>query len=160
MLGFQSCNTVNDDRIPSFPVSINLASPDVWTVYGVSGYGSYRTFIKPLRVPSNFPYTEKTYTGYGGVLLVCGVNQFTNEAGVPLAYDLACPVEVKPDVRVKMEAEGLTAVAVCPQCGSKFDVIEGSGGPIKDSGPAFSEKLGLRRYECSPGIYGGYYIRN
>lgn len=153
-----SCNTVDDNRIPSVPVNINLASADMWVTYGVAGYGEYRLFIRDLREPRNFPYTDRTDTGYGGVLLISGVNPYTLEAGVPLAYDLSCPVECKPDVRISMQSDGLMPVAVCPGCGSHYDVVELGGSPT--SGPALSRKLGMRRYECREGGYGGYLIVN
>lgn len=153
-----SCTTIDDDRIPSMPVSINLSTPDMWTTYGVAGYGEYRYFILPLREPRNFPFTDKTATGYGGVLLVSGVNPYTFEAGVPLAYDLSCPVECRPDIRVAMQPDGLTSDAVCPDCGSHYDVLELGGSPTE--GPAKSRKLGLRRYDCRSTGYGGYLIVN
>lgn len=153
-----SCNTIDDDRIPSMPVNINLSTPDLWVTYGVQGYGSYRYFIAALRQPRNFPFTNNTTTGYGGVLLVSGVNPFTQDAGVPMAYDLSCPVECKPDVRVEMQNDDGFEIAVCPVCGSHYDVIERGGSPI--SGPAASRRLGLRRYECRESAYGGYLIVN
>lgn len=153
-----SCNTVDDERIPSMPVGINLSTIDLWTSYGVSGYGMYRTFVRELHEPRDFAYSATTATGFGGVLLVSGVNPFTLEAGVPLAYDLACPVEVKRDVRVRMQADDLVPVAVCPECGSSFDVVERAG--AASGGPALSRKLGLRRYECLESAGGGYVITN
>lgn len=153
------CNTVDDDRIPSYPVNLNLASPDLWSTYAPAAYGDWREFIRELREPRNFPYTEKSATGYGGVLLVIGLNPYTLEAGVPVAYDLSCPVEMKPDIRVRMQADaGPLPEAVCPECGSHYDVVEQGGAP--KSGPALSGRLGLRRYECRQGIYGGYLILN
>lgn len=158
MMLLGSCKSVNDDVIPSMPVNINLASNALWTTYGVSGYGETRRFIKPLREPANFAYTDRSATGYGGVLLVSGVNPFTNEAGVPMAYDLSCPVECKPEVRVNVLMIDNLPTAVCPVCGSKYDILERGGSPV--SGPAYAEHLGLRRYDCHEGIYGGYLILN
>ncbi len=153
-----SCNSVNDDVIPSIPVYLNLTSASLWNTYGVAGYGDYRIFVKELRQPSNFAYTEQTSTGYGGVLLINGTNPFTLEAGVPVAYDLACPVERRADVRLSMQKSDLFPIAVCPVCGSKYDVVERGGSPIE--GPALADKLGLRRFECREGAYGGYLIFN
>lgn len=153
-----SCTTIDDDRIPSMPVNINLSTPDLWVTYGVEGYGTFRYFIASMREPRNFPFTDRTATGYGGVLLINGVNKFTQEAGVPLAYDMSCPVECSPSVRVSMRPTDIIAEAVCPECGSHYDVIENNGSPT--SGPALSRHLGLRRYECRPSGYGGYLIVN
>ena len=153
-----ACNTVDDDRIPAMPVNINLSTPDMWATYGVAGYGDYRLFIRELGEPRNFAYTAATATGYGGVLLIAGVNPFTLDAGVPMAYDLSCPVERKPDIRVRMESDGLLPFAVCQECGSRYDVVERGGSPV--DGPALTQKLGLSRYECHMSAYGGYLIAN
>ncbi|MDE6006451.1 MAG: hypothetical protein K2G67_02730 [Muribaculaceae bacterium] len=154
LVSIGACDSVDDERIPSVPVSLNLASTPLWDTYGVSAFGEYKIFIKSMGVPSDFPYSEKTYTGYGGLLIVCGVNPFTVEAGVPMVYDLSCPVECKPDIRVEMHQQGAVAEAVCPVCGSHYDVVELGGAPL--SGPAYKDKFGLRRYEARPGAYGGY----
>lgn len=129
--GVTACDTVDDDRIPNMPVSINLSTPDLWTTYGVTGYGEYRMFVRQLGEPRNFPYSGTTTTGFGGVLLVSGFNPFTLEAAVPMAYDLACPVECKPDIRVRMVADGMIPFAVCPDCGSHYDVCERGGAPTE-----------------------------
>lgn len=152
------CNTIDDDRIPLMPVNINLMSDALWTTYGVSGYGDYRIFNRETREPRNFAWSEKTATGYGGVLLISGVNPYTLEAGVPLAYDLSCPVERKPDIRISIQSDGQIPVGVCPKCGSTYDLTERGGSPV--SGIAKSENVGLSRYECRPGSYGGYLITN
>ncbi|MDE5997517.1 MAG: hypothetical protein K2G77_04810 [Muribaculaceae bacterium] len=155
-----SCNQIDDDRIPSLPVYIDLSGAGMWNTYGVSGIGISRNFIKHQGVlsPSNFPYNANTYVGFGGVLLIGGVDPFTSEPNVPLAYDLSCPVECSQTVRVTIDSEKLEAV--CPVCGSHYDVIMAGGSPV--SGPALTGKYkyGLRRYSCDPGQGGGYIIHN
>lgn len=151
-----SCRAADDNRIPSFPVSLNLASASMWDTYGVTAFGDSRTFIKALGEPRNFPYTDKSATGYGGLLVVSGVNPYTSEAGVPMVYDLSCPVEAKPDIRVRMQTDADIPFAVCPVCGSHYDVVELGGAPT--SGPARSDRYSLRRYDARPGQYGGYYF--
>lgn len=155
-----SCNQLDDDRIPSLPVYINLSGAGMWNTYGVAGVGISRNFINSgsMVSPSGFPYNANSYTGFGGVLLIGGMDPFTTEPNVPLAYDLACPVERDANVRVAVDADNLEAV--CPKCGSHYDVIMAGGSPV--SGPALtgSTKYGLRRYECSPGGNGGYIIHN
>ena len=158
LLGLSACNTIDDDRIPAMPVNISLSPEGVWNTYGVSGYGIYKYFIKEQLQPTGFPYTDRTYTGYGGVLLISGMNPFTAEAGVPLAYDLSCPVERKQDVRVKIQSGDQLPDAVCPVCGSHYNVIEGGGAPT--SGEALSEKYGLARYQVLVSTSGGYIITN
>ena len=156
------CNTIDSDRIPNYAVNINLTPQASWQTYGVTYFGQYKRFVRELREPSNFQWLERTMTGFGGVLLVCGIDAFTNEANVPLAYDLACPVECRRDVRVKMvEAEGHPfPVAQCPVCKSEYDVFEAGGRPI--SGKAEAEGYGLRIYYCVPPAngMGGYIITN
>lgn len=155
-----ACETADDDRIPAYAVAINLTGAGIWNSYGVSGFGTHRNFIynSSTREPRAFPYTATSATGFGGVLLINGVDVFTTESDVPLAYDLSCPVEAKADIRVGIDAE--TYDAVCPKCGSHYDVVTGGGGPL--SGPAAQRdhKYALRRYRCLPSTDGGYLITN
>lgn len=150
-----SCTQLNDERIPSMAVSIDLSNQGMWNAYGVQGYGQYNIFIftTSMRVPAGFPYTYGEATGYGGVLLISGQNAFTGDVG-PLAYDLSCPVERLPDVRVYVDNNSL--LAVCPECGSHYDVTEANGAPTE--GPALSMHYALTRYECYPTTLGGYII--
>ena len=117
-----------------------------WNVYGVSGALDWRRFVRSERIPGDFPYTAMTYTGYGGVLLVCDV------LGNPLAYDLSCPVECSQNVRVEISTSD--NVAVCPKCGSKYNVFSLYGHPV--SGPAADRGYGLTRYKVVPGREGTY----
>lgn len=154
------CSEVNDDRIPGAPVNISLSDVATWNTYGVAGFGSNRQFIlsSGIRVPKGFPFNQGSATGFGGVLLISGMDPFTATTDYPLAYDLACPVEMKADIRVEVENELYNAV--CPSCGSVFDVTMAGGTPL--SGPAASGnvKYGLRRYRCLPTGSGGYIITN
>lgn len=151
------CDKVDDNRIPSVPVNISLASHDLWNTYGVSGYGQWRSFIRELRQPSGFTYTDRSATGYGGVLLIVATNPFDHAVG-PMAYDLSCPVECRPDIRVSVHSDGLVPVAICPVCASHYDIMERGGAGT--SGAALGDNVGLRRYECRPSGYGGYVIVN
>lgn len=149
------CDSVDSERIPAFRVQVALNSPGLWNVYGVGGYGEHREFILATRTPANFPFTETTFTGYGGVLLIMGMDPFGEGEVLPLAYDLACPVECKPEIRVAVDDN--TLEAVCPVCQSHYDVTMAGGAPI--SGPAATGdvKYGLQRYRCLPSN-GGYVI--
>lgn len=155
-----SCNQVDDDRIPSVPVYINLSGAGMWNSYGVSGVGISRNFInwQGEVSPAGFPFTANTYVGFGGVLLIGGVDPFTAEPNVPLAFDLSCPVECKQTVRVAIDSDNLEAF--CPVCGSRYDVVTAGGAPV--GGPALTGryKYGLRRYYCQPEMGGGYIIHN
>lgn len=154
-----ACDTVVDNRIPAMPVSIDLTAAGTWNSYGVAGFGDFNYFVfisGSERLPAGFPYKTSSATGFGGVLLIEGMDPFTMETLTPLAYDLACPVERQRTVRVAIDPE--TMEAVCPVCDSHYDVTMGGGAPT--AGPAITgeNKYGLKRYSCRPSAYGGYYI--
>lgn len=154
-LMLSSCHQLDDDRIPFMPVNISLENQGLWNSYGVTAYGNYNIFILNDRIPKGFPYSYNSYTGYGGVLLICGQNPFTGDMG-PMAYDLSCPVERMPDIRVYIDDE--TWDAICPVCGSHYNVVEGNGAPTE--GPAQIQRYALRPYTCYPSVNGGYIIRD
>ncbi|MCM1476014.1 MAG: hypothetical protein NC036_07195 [Muribaculaceae bacterium] len=166
-VGLCSCETLTDSRIPNMPVNINLTGHGIWNNFGVDGFGQSRCFIlyksggEIIREPEDFHWGQTTATGYGGILLISGLNPFTNEVG-PLAFDLSCPYERKPTVRVKMvtEPESQQLIARCPVCGSTYNVTERGGSPL--SGPSFNDHYQLRMYQCSPPAdgSGGYMVMN
>lgn len=149
-----SCSNSDNDVVPLMPVSINLGDAALWNTYGVSGIGMFRYFIKELKQPEGFFYSENTYTGYGGVLLIGGMSEVD---AVPLAYDLSCPVECSRNIRVEVDLNTLNAV--CPVCHSVYEVLFGSGWAV--AGYAYDQKprLKLRSFKCIPYGYGGYIIR-
>lgn len=131
-----ACHHIDSQRIPYAPVSITFNSVGEWAVYAPGGACEARRFIMADRVPANFPYTALTATGFGGVLLVCDVN---NDY---LAYDLACPYEMTYNVRVAVDPA--TQRAVCPKCHSEYEVYMNYGHPY--SGPAAEYGYGLKLY--------------
>lgn len=137
-LAMASCHKIDDDRIPPVPVYISFNSVGMWDIYGVAGATDYRYFIltPTTREPANFPYTALSQTGFGGILLVSDI------LGDPQAYDLACPVEVRQNVRVTVDTE--KNIARCPVCHSEYDIYSNYGTPL--SGPAASNGYGLQRY--------------
>ncbi len=149
------CEHINNKEVPSFMVRIDLSTYAVWNTYGVSGVGDYRYFNRDKRLPSNFPYNVNTYTGFGGVLLVMGMDGSTGSYA-PIAFDAACPVENRMEVVVGINSENFEAV--CPKCGSRYDVLMGSGGPL--SGPAITHHYGLRMLRVYSSPNGGYIITN
>lgn len=146
LVGLASCERVETTRIPAFNVYIDLGNSGMWNTYGVHGYGDHTYFDKGKRIPLDFPFTERTYTGFGGILLTYGING-------PLAYDRACPYEAERDVVLSFDSERLEAY--CPKCGSRFSVCEADGAPL--SGPAFDRHYGLQRLSVVPSN-GGYII--
>ena len=147
-----SCHHVDDKRLPVMPVNITFNTVFDWNSYGgVNAVLDTRRFIREQRVPAVYPYTANTYTGFGGVLLVCDLQNR------PLAYDLACPVECRSDVRVDVDTD--INMAVCPKCHSVYDIFSLYGQAI--SGEAADRGYGLTRYSVAENYNGMYrVIRN
>ena len=161
LLSSVSCQSLDDERIPNMLVNISLGDPGLWNTYGVSGFGSNRNFIySPTGIsqPVGFSYKTGSATGFGGVLLIEGVDPFSSVTAAPLAYDLACPVERKADIRVSIDPD--TYLAVCKQCNSVYDVTIQHGAPVSGIALTGKNKYALKSYNCIPGGNGGYYITN
>ncbi len=148
LLTSTACHTLDDDRIPPATVNIAFATVAEWNVYGVSGAMDYRVFSREERLPSGYPFLATTHTGYGGVLLVADV------LGSPRAFDRACPVECRSNVRVEIDSK--TNHAVCPVCHSEYDVFSLGGHPV--AGEAARKGYGLRPYRVGPGRSGTYML--
>lgn len=138
-----ACDHIDNKVIPRFNVRIDLGNAALWNTYGVFGMSDYRIFNREKNIPSNFPYSVNTYTGYGGVLLMMGID-------APMAYDLACPVESSQSITLSIDPDNFEAV--CPRCASRFNPLTGAGGPIK--GVAINNKVGMRQYRVTPSGYG------
>lgn len=148
-----SCEKINNKEVPSYVVRLDLGTYALWATYGVSGVGEHRIFDRVRHIPSNFPFNANTYTGYGGVLLIMGLDAVTGSYA-PIAFDAACPVENKANVTVSIDPS--TLEAVCPQCKSHYNVLTGMGGPV--SGQAYTSRYGLRTYKVHQSQLGGYII--
>ena len=133
------CSDVDDERIPvtSVRIEVTLAQQQN-TEYWANAPATYVTFLKP-NIPYGFPYTISSTTGYGGVLQACGYN---NEL---FAFDLSCPFEHNPNIRIEISKIDLNAY--CRECGSTYDVFYGSGAPI--SGPSASNGYVLKKYNIT-----------
>lgn len=142
------CDSVNDDRIPYAPVRVTFSTVGVWNTYVKTGATSVNRFIKQDKIPTNFPYTALDETGYGGLLLVGDI------LGEEQVYDLCCPVEVRPTVRVYVPAN--ETYARCPECGSTYEVFTNYGMPL--SGPAARAGYALKRYHIVNGGPGEYKV--
>lgn len=144
------CDKVDFDRIPPANVRLSFDTRAEWDIYGVPGALDHKRYILDgnYRTPEDFPWTSLTYTGFGGILLVADVS------GAPYAYDLACPVEVRRDVRIQVDTE--TNTAFCPVCGSQYALYTNYGAPL--SGQARKLKRGLRRYNVGPGMSGEFMV--
>ena len=143
-----ACHSVDDDRLPPAPVRLTFYTVAEWNLYGNPAALEYKMFIKEQRIPSNYNYTAISETGYGGILLV------GDAFGMPLAYDLACPVEMRKDVRLKVDTE--KNEAYCPNCGSRYDIYANYGSPL--SGTAAEQGYGLQKYYVGAGAAGEYMV--
>lgn len=145
-----SCDSVDFDRIPPTNVRLSFDTQAEWVKYGTPGALDHKMFYidGADRHPADFPWTALTYTGYGGILLVGDIS------GAPYAYDLACPVELRRDVRLRIDTE--TNEAYCPVCGSRYSVYTNYGNPL--SGEAKKLKRGLRRFNVGPGMNGEFMV--
>lgn len=126
VFAFTSCdktsffNPVPDSRVL---INIDLNTTDI-TLKGINSYKIYTT-----------PRNVSERLGYAGVLVYHGLENGYDRF---YAYDLACPNEATPSVRVAVEN---TLFARCPKCKSKFEIYAGFGNPVE--GPA---KYPLKRY--------------
>ncbi|MBO4977583.1 MAG: hypothetical protein J6C67_02565 [Muribaculaceae bacterium] len=137
-----ACHTIDDDLVPPAQVNISFTTEAQWTIYGAPAAMDCKTFIftSTERVPAGFPYMASSATGFAGVMLVGDVN------GTPRAFDLACPVDPKRNVRLFINDNH---EAQCPVCGSRYDVFSLEGYPV--GGPAADKGYGLRQYRVARG---------
>lgn len=144
LLLLPSCDSTDDNRIPYAEVHLTFHTVGDWNIYGVKGAAAdHRSYILTAKehIPTDFPYTALDRTGYGGLLLV------TDVLGNLIAYDLACPYEARPTVRITVPDDEL--YAECPVCGSTYDIYTNFGKPR--SGPAADKGYSLTRYSVSSG---------
>jgi len=145
---FASCHSVNDERIP--PYSANLIFSDIamWNRYGTPAALDHRRFILSERIPEDYPWRIGETTGFGGILLVGDIN------GAPRAYDLACPVECRADVRIVVDTEANNAY--CPKCHSVYDIYSNYGQPL--AGQAAERGYALTQYYVGAGSSAEYMV--
>lgn len=127
-----SCAKTIETRIPYRPVSLEL---------------DLRYQDKALNaIQAHKIYTQQNIdqanerTGFGGVLVFHGLSGSGTDAFY--AFDAACPHEASVSVLVEVDDAAINAV--CPKCGSQFEVLNGLGNPV--SGPCAEEKQGLKAY--------------
>lgn len=142
------CEKIEYDRIPSAPVRIEFGNAAIWSIYGVAAYPDHKEFIKENNLPEGFAYTANSYTGYGGVILLC------NPVNTILAYDLSCPVERSSKVRVTYDED--TFVLRCDKCGSTYDISTGS--PLSGEAYKKENKYFLQPYAVYLNAMGGCLI--
>lgn len=146
MVSAMGCEFAEYDRLPAAPVRIEFGNAAVWGVFGVTAYPDHCEYIKEEHLPRGFTYVANSYTGYGGVMLVCDpVNRVH-------AYDLACPVERTANIRI--DFDNIDLVLRCNTCGSTYDVS--TGAPM--SGRAYDNGYYLQPYMVSFSPMGGVLV--
>lgn len=129
----QACGNPHESPIPDSRVDIQLNMLSYDPTFG-SVLNDTLIFTYPRQLP---PFL----LGFGGVMIVVGFDENLNTRY--FSYDLACPYEADPKVRVFPNKE-LDGYAVCPKCGSEYYITDGWGRVSK--GPS---KYPLRRYETN-----------
>ena len=109
-----SCDKQYYTSIPNYQVNLDLNLNGLDT--RLNAKLAYEVFTKPR--------VELDRLGYGGILVINGIG--SNQVDL-YAYDLACPVEVQPNIRVIPDSTGVTAH--CPKCGTVFNIADGTGAP-------------------------------
>ncbi len=79
-------------------------------------------------------------TGFGGILVYHGLSG--SGSGAFFAFDAACPHEASTNTIVEVDEAAI--YAVCPKCGSKFELLNGIGNPVE--GPCAEDKQSLKQY--------------
>jgi nitrite reductase/ring-hydroxylating ferredoxin subunit len=141
LLSHLSCTDEQDNRIPLYPVYLNLDL--TYKDKELKTIPSYKEYTD-----KNINHTQKEKRGFGGVLVVHTM------FGEYVAFDRACPHEAQANIVVEVD-EGDITFATCPQCGSKYEIgLLGTGSPHEGV-----SEYGLRRYNT---IISGdkLYIRN
>lgn len=149
LVSMSACSAdIDDERVPRARVYIPFTTVGDWNIFGVHAALQSRRFIPQLREPAGYVWTAISAAGYGGILLTA------DAFGNYWVFDLCCPVERDPQVRVEV-AKGATE-ARCPKCGSTYDVFSLQGHPV--SGRATELGYGLRHYRVGPGRANSAYM--
>jgi nitrite reductase/ring-hydroxylating ferredoxin subunit len=111
--------------IPDLPVSLQVNLLNDIILRSIGCTKSYTTATTGLQA-----------LGFGGILVVHAYDD------AYYAFDLACPNEVQRTTRVEVQSD---LTAVCPVCGTKYRIMDGTGWVISG---ATKEKL--KQYHVYP----------
>lgn len=97
--------------------------------YAAVNYTLYDRDIRALSSPSSSlvvtkPRLATDRIGFGGLLVVHGLEGY-------YAFDLACPVEARSNIKLALDNSGTKAC--CAHCGAEFDILSSDGFPIKNT---------------------------
>lgn len=127
---FLSCGKEEEQNVlPVYPVNfkINLNSADAI----LRSPGSYKEYIK-----GSYPILATQSLGCGGLIIVNSI--YATNVPDLFAFDLSCPNEGLPNIRVKGTNEGTVK---CEKCGKIYDLM--ANGRVKGE----SSGLHLQRYK-------------
>ena len=121
-----ACEKAPINPIPDYPVWLELDL--MFQDRNLLDIHTYKEFTRPRY--------ETDRLGFGGILVVHGLNwEF-------YAYDLACPNEISPNVKIEITDGGLSAK--CSECGSVYDIM-GGGARLSGKSP-----YNLKMYRVTP----------
>ena len=128
-----ACSETIEMRIPVRPVSLELdLTYQDTALNAIQGWKIYR---------QQDVDQAGEYTGFGGVLVYHGLDASGGDSFY--AFDAACPYEASSSVLIGVDESAV--YGICPQCGSKFELLNGIGNPVE--GPAAQERFQLKRYQ-------------
>jgi nitrite reductase/ring-hydroxylating ferredoxin subunit len=110
----------------------------------LQGIPSYKTYLYS-RPGVDYNPQQNERIGLGGLLVV------HTPIGEYYAFDLACPNEQTPNRNTIVEVDKDGMKAVCPKCGTKYDIWDGPGTVISSEG----RKHGLKSYRITVTGYSG-----
>ena len=128
-----ACGETIEMRIPVRPVNLELdLTYQDKALNAIQGWKIYR---------QRDVDQAGEYTGFGGVLVYHGLDSSGSDSFY--AFDAACPYEASSSVLIGVDESAV--YGICPQCGSKFELLNGIGNPVE--GPAAQERFQLKRYQ-------------
>jgi nitrite reductase/ring-hydroxylating ferredoxin subunit len=134
-LAISSCDKTYVSTIPDYPVYLELDLR--FEDRDLIPLQAYKIFT-----PQTINQAVER-TGYGGVLVYHGLNNVATTSYY--AFDISCPHEANKSVVVEVDDDKV--YAVCPKCGSKYELLNGIGNPV--SGPSQQEGHYLKPYRVS-----------
>lgn len=146
LLSTSACKDEYLSSIPDAPVNLTCDLTNYFVQLTTPGQFSLVTKISggyQISFPGKTPLAirgeatnKEVYLGYGG--LIIGNSSFSGYC----AFDATCPVEASRKAILAIKNDGL-GTAVCPKCGSEFDLNNG-GIPVKGE-----SKERLKQYKAS-----------
>lgn len=132
LLTLLACTDTIETRIPGRMVNLELDL--TYQDKELNAIQAYKIYTR-----ANIDQANEQ-TGFGGVLVYHGLS--SSGTGAFFAFDAACPYEASASVTVEVDESAV--YAICPRCGSKFELLNGIGNPVE--GPSAEAKYRLQPY--------------